>query len=318
VAELSRETPLPPADTELAFSRISEDLLRPGVDSLCRSLGIDSTGLQRYPTGSVPVYSVRELVLKLFPPVHVSEYLVEAGVLAAVEGRLPIPTPRVHESGESHGWGYVAMDRLVGTGLHDLWPMANREEKLRLAAQLGEILAALHEVPVPTIDPWWPADWSAFVDEQRETAVERHRARELGETWLEQIPDFLADVHLGRPPPVLLHTEVMPTNLLAIRDAGGNLSLSGLLDFEAAMRGAAQYEFVALGLFVAEGDVRMLRQALTAYGYRDDQLDHHFSRQTLAWTLLHYYGNLASYLRRLPQPTEPTLDALASCWFGES
>jgi hypothetical protein len=33
----------------------------------------------------------------------------------------------------------------------------------------------------------------------------------------------------------------------------------------------------------------------------------------MAWTLLHHYRSLMSYLRRLP---EPTLDALAERWFG--
>jgi hygromycin-B 7''-O-kinase len=36
----------------------------------------------------------------------------------------------------------------------------------------------------------------------------------------------------------------------------------------------------------------------------------------MAWTLLHRYSSLASYLRRLPEPPEPTLDALGECWFG--
>jgi hygromycin-B 7''-O-kinase len=36
----------------------------------------------------------------------------------------------------------------------------------------------------------------------------------------------------------------------------------------------------------------------------------------MGWTLLHCYGNLAAYLRRLPAPSPPTLDALAARWFG--
>ena len=36
----------------------------------------------------------------------------------------------------------------------------------------------------------------------------------------------------------------------------------------------------------------------------------------LAWTLLHRYGNLAWYLRRLPEPDRPALDALADRWFA--
>ena len=36
----------------------------------------------------------------------------------------------------------------------------------------------------------------------------------------------------------------------------------------------------------------------------------------MAWTLLHYYSNLARYLQRRPTPAEPTLDALADRWFA--
>jgi hypothetical protein len=31
----------------------------------------------------------------------------------------------------------------------------------RLAGQLGETIAALHQLPPPVIRDWWPADWPA-------------------------------------------------------------------------------------------------------------------------------------------------------------
>jgi len=108
----------------------------------------------------------------------------------------------------------------------------------------------------------------------------------------------------------------MRQHLLVTRDAAGGWVLAGLFDFEPAMRGAYEYEFAAVGVFGSEGDPRFLRRCLTAYGYRDDQLDHGLSRRLLAWTLLHYYSNLPGYLRHLPPPAEPELDALAARWFG--
>ena len=86
---------------------------------------------------------------------------------------------------------------------------------------------------------------------------------------------------------MLLHTEVMAQHLLVTMDARGR-RLSGLIDFEPAMRGEREYEFAAVGVFVAQGDARFL----------------------------HRYSHLAGWLRRLPEPAEPTLNGLADRWFA--
>jgi len=114
---------------------------------------------------------------------------------------------------------------------------------------------------------------------------------------------------------VLLHTEIMPANLLARRDEEGRWNLSGLVDLEPAMHGQHEYELVAVAIFLAEGDPVVLGAALARYGYAPHQLDQAFRRRMMAWTLLHRCGNVASYLQRLPAPTEPTFEALADRWF---
>jgi hygromycin-B 7''-O-kinase len=114
---------------------------------------------------------------------------------------------------------------------------------------------------------------------------------------------------------VLLHTEVMREHLLTAEGPGGAWRLSGLIDFEPAMRGEREYEFVGVGVFVAEGDGRFLARTLTAYGYNRDRLGADLRRRLLAWGILHRYSNLTWWMRRLPEPTRPTLDALADCWF---
>lgn len=47
---------------------------------------------------------------------------------------------------------------------------------------------------------------------------------------------------------------------------------------------------------------RVLRRLLTAFGYRDDQLDSALQRRLLAYALLHRYSNLPRYLQLLPAP----------------
>ncbi|GGK43022.1 phosphotransferase [Pilimelia terevasa] len=291
---------LPEAHTEDAYDEIcdDEDALRPGVAGLLRRLGVDPGDLTRYPTGSLPVYAAGDRVLKLFPQVHRDEYPVEAGVLAAVEGALPIPTPPLYAAGEHDGWGYVLMGRLTGTPLTDVWPRLDRQGRDRLADQLGLALGVLHSLTLPDITPWWPADWADFVATQRANCAARQRALGLAPALVASIPDALAALRPPTREPVLLHTEVLAEHLLVTPDERG-WRLTGLFDFEPAMRGDPEYEFVSLGVFVARGDGRFLGRTLRAYGYTDTELTPMLSDRLLAWALLHYYSNVPAWLAQL-------------------
>ena len=310
---------LPPVATEKDFSAISRDegALRPGLERLCARLGVDPARLTRYPAGSRPVYAVGDLVVKLYPPVAGWPiYRIEAEVLAAVHGRLPTPTPAVHAAGEQDGWGYILMSRLSGLPLDTTWDRVPAGKRDRLAGDLGETIAALHDVPPPEIADWWPDDWPAFVARQRAEVAGEQLGLGLPPAWADQIPGFLDEVGLPIRAPVLLHTEVMRQHLLVTDEPGGAWRLSGFIDFEPAMRGDREYEWAAVGAFVAEGDGAFLARMLTAYGYPRDQLDRTLRRRLLAWALLHRYANLAWWMRRLPEPDRPTLDDLADRWFA--
>ncbi|MEU4768915.1 aminoglycoside 3'-phosphotransferase/choline kinase family protein [Actinosynnema sp. NPDC023794] len=184
----------PPAVTEEQFEALDDDALRPGVEALCGHLGV-SGDVERFADGSLPVYAVGDRhVLKLFPAVHLDEVATERDVPAAVQGRLPVPTPGLHAAGEFGGWGYVLMERLRGTSLKDAWPGLDAAARRDVSRQVGEALAALHAL---TPAPLEPSGWAEFVRTQRAGCVERQRARGLAPAWLEQVPAFLDSVDLG-------------------------------------------------------------------------------------------------------------------------
>ena len=308
--------------TAADFDAIARDepKLRPGVDAILEGNGLGGAHVVRFADGSLPVYAVGdELVLKLYPPVFLHERDTEAGVLGALEGRLPIPTPGLEAVGALDGWGYVLMRRLRGESLAVAWPRIAPDDRVRLCAALGEALASLHAIRGPALASLPPRDWSSFVREQCASSAERQRGRGLSASWVDQIDPFLESVVLEPPAvPVLLHTEVMREHLLVERTNEG-WSLSGLFDFEPAMRGAPEYELASVGVFVTAGDAGLLRSLLLAYGYREDALDHALSRRLLAYALVHRYSHLRWYLERVPPPPETTtLDALAACWWPVS
>jgi hygromycin-B 7''-O-kinase len=311
---------LPTVDTDEQWDAVVPDeaVMRPGVEDLCGRLGLAGAPLDRFTEGSQPVYAVGdELVLKLFPGAAADDGIVEARVLSHLEGRLPVPTPRVHATGAyENGWRYVLMSRLPGEDLAVAWPRLPRADRERLITEAGETLAALHALgPGPLTDALGPGDWGAFLAGQRADVVRRQRERGLPESWLEQIPGFLDAVPLSDDPPrVLLHTEFMRQHLLVGRgpagcSAGGGPTLTGLFDFEPAMIGDRAYDFVGVGLFVTRGEPGLLGRFMEAYGRTFEP------RELLAHTLLHVYSNLPWYLRELPAPSLPTLDAVAEAWF---
>ncbi|MCU0724713.1 MAG: aminoglycoside 3'-phosphotransferase/choline kinase family protein [Planctomycetes bacterium] len=310
---------LPPAATreEYADARRDEARFLAGAARIARRHGLSGHEPVRFAAGSLPVFALgTDLVLKLYPPCFTGDFAVESGVLRGIAGRLPVPTPAVRASGRIDGWDYLVMDRLRGMPLSEAWSEMEPSDRARLGEDLGRTLVALHAVDhagLPVLRPGWPA----FLREQRETCVARQRAAGLGEEWLARIPAFLDATEL--PPdaaPVLLHTEVMREHLFVTRDAGG-WRLSGLIDFEPSMAGAAEYEFAAVGLFVTCGEREPLRRLLLAYGYRPADLGEPLQQRFLAYTLLHRYANLRWYLGRLPPPPgAETLEALARFWWA--
>ncbi|QEV22227.1 aminoglycoside phosphotransferase family protein [Streptomyces alboniger] len=295
--------------------------MRPGAEDLCARLGLAGAPLIRYPEGSQPVYSVGDRhVLKLFPAAAAQDGITEARVLSHVQGRLPVPTPQVHDFGTyENGWRYVLMSRLPGTGLATAWPDIPPTARERIITDAAQALAALHALdPEPLADALGPADWDVFLAGQRAGAVDRQRTCGLPESWLEQIPAFLDSVTLPADAATgaaagsrraLLHTEFMRQHLIV--DPADDWRLTGLFDFEPAMIGDPAYDFVGVGLFVTRAEPGLLPRFMKAYGTTYDP------RQLLAYTLLHVYSNLPWYLRELPSPPEPSLDALAEAWFGQ-
>ncbi len=308
---------LPTAHDEAGWDALQGDerALAAGVTALLSRHGLAQEPRKRYDSGSLPVYAVgTQHVLKLFPPTEQEHATVEARVLAAVQGALPIPTPQLVAADSHDGWPYLLMSQLKGQRLVDAWPALTLSERERIADTLGETIAALHAIDTTPL-AGLPPRWDDFIAEQRASAAERQSQRRLDAYWLERVPDFL---QRWMPPPaarhVLLHTEIMREHLMLDRD-GAAPRLAGLFDFEPAMLGAAEYEFASVGLFFACGDADTLRRVLLAYGFPPHALDEALQCRFMAYALLHRYSNLRWYLERLPAGNASTLEQLASCWW---
>jgi len=305
-----------PADEPGWDALLGDDAaLAAGVAAICARHGLDGRQPIRYDSGSLPVYAIGTAhVLKLFPPHEGSHAAIEARTLAAVHGALSIPTPQLLAVDTVDGWHALLMSQLQGRRLVDAWPALSTAQRDRMADELGSAVAALHVIDTAPLADFQP-HWHEFVPTQRDSAVERQRARRLDAHWLERLPEFLQTWM----PPVdarrsLLHTELMREHLLVDADAT-RCRLTGLFDFEPAMIGVPEYDFASFGLFVACGDGRFLRRTLLAYGYRPDQLDSALQCRLMAHAMLHRYSNLRWYLERLPAQGATSFEQLAARWW---
>lgn len=308
----------PTAQDEAGWDALLEDdaALASGVAAVLARHGLGHLRPQRYDSGSLPVYAVgTQHVLKLYPPHDAEHAQVEARVLQAVHGHLPIATPEPLAVATHDGWPYVLMSQMPGERLVDAWPRLPQADRDQLADTFGATVAALHAVDITPLTDL-PPPWATFIATQHTTAADRQRARGLDEKWVERIPEFLQQ---WMPPPaprhVLLHTELMREHLTVVPTSHG-WQLAGMFDFEPAMLGDAEYDFASVGLFVSCGDARFLRRTLLAYGYAPDALNEALPCRMMAWALLHRYSKLRWYLERLPMPGATTLEQLAAHWWA--
>ncbi|MEY7970576.1 phosphotransferase family protein [Saccharomonospora xinjiangensis] len=285
----------------------------PPLRSVLADLSLDHHPTTRFTSGSLPVHAVGDdLVLKFYPAEDADEAQVEAAALGALEGRLSVTTPRLEAIGTAGGWHYALMRRVPGLGLDTVWDTLSPTERRTLCADVGEVAAELHAVGdrPAALDQ----DWSEFVRGRREAADGHHRRQGLAPEWLDLISAFLDGVDLSTASPVLLHTELLHEHVL-VRHDGKRWTVSGLIDFEPAMTGAPEYEFVAASVYLAEGDPAGWRGFLRGYGYQAHPGEA-FARRCLAYTVLHRYSSLRRYLEWMPLPAKPSLDELAVLWFG--
>ena len=310
---------LPPADTEEAWlavrGRASE--IREAVADLAAERGWSRDPPEPFTEGSLPVFGVgRDLVVKLFPGCDAAGGRTERGALRALAHRLPIPTPVIREEGTRDGWTWIAMSRLAGWPLEEVWPSIPAGQQGDLMERLGEALAALHALPTEGLDVPRP-DWPAFLAAQRAGATARQRRLGLEAPWLASLDAFLDGVPLPTDARgVLLHTEVMTTHVLAAQ-VGDRWRLSGLLDLEPAMVGAAGYEFASVGLFTTQGDATWLARLLDGYGLPATERDEAWQRRSLAYALLHRYAHVPWWFQRKGTPAPGTTwEDLARSWWA--
>lgn len=309
---------LPPIRSNAEYSAVvgDDERWRPALRVIAERHGLASAALQRSATGSHIVHLGDAEVVKLYVPLWPDDFLAERRMLEHVDGRLPIPTPRIVAEGQLEGWSYLVLTRLEGDPLDPLWPTLAPVDQRRLLAQIGELAAALHGLPL------WPsqtdpaATWAEFVALRKHKLAEKHARDGLPTAWIEDIERTVASlpaIDRNADELACLHTDLQGGNLL-VRSVGDRLELSGLFDFGDAMIGAREHELIAPAAFMAPRVPGGLRALLRGYGYADADLDAELVARLTGQLLLQRYCALPNLIARFEPPPADLAGLLARLW----
>jgi hygromycin-B 7''-O-kinase len=273
---------------------------QPALDVICQNHNLVNGQWQRFSLGKNAVFALNDLVVKLSPPFWVDDLRCETEVLRFIAGKLPVATPDVVAVGELDTWAYLVMSRVPGEALQGRWSQLERDIQLRVARQHGEIMAALHQLPLDdgaacATFPWW----KPMLADQRTRCLEAMKNDGVDEILLNDLDTYLDSAQplldadtANEKAFVLLHGDLTSLNLQV--DDRGNII--GLIDWGDAKIGPIAHEFISPGTHFYRGDQEALHQWYAGYGLKPTA---DLQRNVMARSMLYYAGDGGYFARVL-------------------
>lgn len=274
----------------------------PALEEIRRRHQLPAGAWIRFALGRNLVFACGEVVLKLSQPAWAFEIPREADALTFVHQQLPVATPELLAIGELEGWAYLVQRRLPGEMMRARWAELSQANRLTLARQQGELMAALHALPVYHAPPSLAFDWTEMLTEQKAECFQEMQNAGVPEALLEDLPRYLAEAepHLATDgPPVLLHGDLDAINLL-IEELQGTWRITGLVDWGDVKLGPAAHDFISPGIHSWRGQRDLLHAWYAGYGLGGEQRAQPFVQNIMARAMLYYAGEFARYLHLAP------------------
>lgn len=245
-----------------------------------------------------------ELVLKIYRPER-NCFERERAALEFVSGKARFTIPEIVSVGEFEGLDYLIMTRIRGDEMNRLRFLSlDRKHQISIITELALGLTELHEhPPIKFVD-----DWSAFVEERATSFIDRQIAHGVNATIIDQLPVYIARSLplVPRTPTVFMHADVHFGNL-RFDTRNGSPTVSGLFDFADSRIGWHEYDILAIGVLILQGERDLQREFFRAYGYLDADMNQEMRRRLMMLTMLYETSDLRRYATRL-RPDAVDLD----------
>ena len=277
---------------------------------ICRRHQISFAELKRSAGGEHIVFLIDDsFVLKIYRPFRRC-YEREKKALEFLNGRISLRIPEIVQTGAIENHNYILMTQLAGAALTRAdWLNLSKIEQLDFVSQLAIGLREIHLLNANSFD----CNWAEFVKDRADSFVEKQIAHGVNSQIINALPEFIgANLKLvpTKLPPVFLHGDVHFGNL-RLQKSNGVWQIAGLFDFADSRSGFHEYDFLAIGILIIQGQTEIQREFFRAYGYAESELDKDFRRRLMMLTMLYETSDLRRYAVRLkPEAVDYTLETL--------
>lgn len=277
---------------------------------ICRRHFISFHELKRANSSDHVVFLIDDsLVLKIYRPFR-NCFERETKAIRFVGGKTDFKTPEIVETGEIENLNYAFITQLSGVSLTRAdWLKIPGNEQISFAEKLAKGLKQIHSLDAKSFE----SDWKSFVENRAETFIERQIAHGVNQKVLDALPKFIEEnLNLipKNPHKTFLHGDVHFGNLRLMK-TDGEWEISGLFDFADSRVGFHEYEFLAVGVLMFQGQKMIQREFFKSYGYAEKDFDEMMRRRLMMLTMLYETADLRRYAMRLePEAVRFSLDEL--------
>lgn len=288
--------------------QFKDEIWRDVAENICRRHEIEFDSLRRAEHGESVVFLIDEkLVVKFYVP---TKNAMTREKTALETARTNLKIPEIVASGEIENYKYLITTQITGEAMtRDLWLKLRKNEQIQILSELAEGLKRLHRSDASQID----FDWNAFVAHQAKTCYERQKSCGVNDKILNELPAFLEEnLKLLPPdlPQVFLHGDVHFGNL-RLRKASGRWEIAGLFDFADSLKGFREYDFLAVGVLIIQGQGDLQREIFRFFDYSDTEMDETMRHRLMLLTCFYEWSDLRRYAVRLrPEAVDYSLGEL--------
>ncbi|HMS39863.1 MAG TPA: aminoglycoside phosphotransferase family protein [Pyrinomonadaceae bacterium] len=277
---------------------------------ICRRHRISFNKIERASGSEHIVFFVDDaLVLKIYRPFRRC-FERETDALESLGGKIAIRIPEIIYKGEFEQFQYVFQTRIGGDSItRQDWLKIDEKAQIKFISKLAKVLRQIHEIN-PNVGE---NNWAEFVKNRAETFIERQIAHGVNDKIIKVLLKYIEENLMLVPtesPTVFMHADVHFGNLSVIKK-GENLEIAGLFDFADSRRGFFEYDFLAVGVLMIQGQREIQREFFKSYGYSENDLDEMMRKRLMMLTMLYETADLRRYAMRLkPEAVDFSLDEL--------
>ena len=296
-------------------NRFQDEIWFDVAKEICRRERISFDKIERLDSSDHIVFSLDyKFVLKIYRPFR-NCFEREIKALKFVGGKIHFTTPEIVKTGEFENFPYALIKQIPGAAMtRSDWLKVPENRQIDFVSKLANGLKQIHELNAD----FFECNWASFVKDRADTFIERQIAYGVNAEIIKALPAFIEENLKLVPvnsPTVFMHSDVHFGNLRVI-NSNGNLEIAGLFDFADSRRGFYEYDFLAVGLLIIQGQGKLQREFFKSYGYSENDLNETMRKRLMMLTMLYETSDLRRYAKRLkPEAVNFSLEKLEkSIW----